>query len=169
MARVLIVGGSSRGLRLASALFADGHAVRVVAPSRRQCDAIEQAGAECFIGSPDRLATLRGALEHVTVACWLLADANGDPELVQALHGPRLESFLSGAIDTTLRGFVYEAGGTTIPADLLSTGERIVSETATRNLIPVAILRADPLDVDTWLEQAREAIGSLLDGPGASA
>ena len=53
---------------------------------------------------PERLATLRGALEHVTIACWLLADVD-DQELARALHGPRLESFLGDAIDSTLRGF----------------------------------------------------------------
>jgi hypothetical protein len=166
MARVLIVEGAARGLHLARALLADGHAARIVTgdPNRRK--AIEQVGAECFPGSPERLATLRGALEHVTVACWLLADASGDRELVQALHGPRLESFLGGAIDTTLRGFIYEAGGTVVSEDLLAGGEQIVSETAARNLIPVAILRADPLDVEGWLVEALAAIGSLLGGPG---
>jgi len=132
-------------------------------PERRE--EIERAGAEYFPGTPDRLATLRGALEHVTIACWLLADASGDRELVRALHGPRLESFLGGAIDTTLRGFVYEAGGGAVAAELLAGGERIVSETAARNLIPVAVLRSDPLDGDAWLEQARAAIGSLLGSP----
>jgi len=34
--------------------------------------AIEAVGAECLIGTPDRLASLRGALEGVTVACWML-------------------------------------------------------------------------------------------------
>jgi hypothetical protein len=151
-------------LRLAGALAAEGHAVRVVTndPLRRR--AIEQAGAECFIGTPDRLATLRGALEHVTVACWLLADTSGRPELVHALHGSRLERFLCGAVDTTLRGFVYEAGGSAVPAEMLAEGERIVSETAARNSIPTAILTVDPLDLDAWLAQACASVSALLKG-----
>jgi hypothetical protein len=171
VARVLIVEGASRGLRLAGALVGEGHAVRVVTSDPERRDAIEQAGAECFLGIPNRLATLRGALEHVTIACWLLADASGDPELVRALHGPRLERFVCGAIDTTLRGFVYEAGGSAVPTELLAQGERIVSETAAHNSIPAAILTVDPLDSDAWLAQARAAVSSLLEGrePGAEA
>jgi hypothetical protein len=169
VARILIVGGAARGVGLAGALCSAGHAVRVVTEDPERRGAIEGAGAECFLGAPDRLATLRGALEHVTVTCWLLADVTGDPELVAALHGPRLESFLSSAIDSTLRGFVYEAGGHTVPADVLAGGEQIVSETARRNLIPVALIRADPRDSSAWSEQARAAVSSLLGDPvGAS-
>jgi hypothetical protein len=164
VARVLIVEGADRGLRLAKVLVEEGHAVRVVASAPERREEVEASGAEYVAGNPDRLATLRGALEHVAIACWLLADAGGDPELVKALHGPRLEQFLLGAIDSTLRGFLYEAGGVTVPAEVLAKGERIVSETAVRNSIPMAILTADPTGVDAWLTQARAAIGSLLEG-----
>ena len=139
--------------------------MRVVASAPERREEVEVTGAECFIGTPDRLATLRGALEHVTIACWLLADAGGHPELVRALHGSRLEQFLRSAIDTTLRGFLYEAGGVAVPADVLAEGERIVSETAAHNSISAAILTADPVGVDGWLAQARAAVGSLLEGP----
>jgi hypothetical protein len=163
----VIIEGASRGLRLAGDLLADGHAVRVVtsAPSRQF--AIEQVGAECFIGTPERLATLRGALEHVTIACWLLATACGDEQTLQTLHGSCLQRFLRGAIDSTLRGFVYEAGGSVVDAELLQRGTQIVSEAATRDSIPIAILTADPLDVDAWLTQARLVVNSLLEGHGA--
>jgi hypothetical protein len=163
VARVLIVEGADRGLRLAKALLADGHAVRATTSDSARADAIEAVGGECLLGTPKRLATLRGALEHVTVACWLLADVD-DPELAGALHGPRLERFLGDAIDSTLRGFLYEAGGTAVPAEMLAVGERIVSETARLNSIPVALLRVDPLDQDAWLAQALAAIGGLLEG-----
>ncbi len=73
--------------------------------------AIEAAGAECWIGTPERLGTLRAALENVTIACWLLATAAGAEDEVRALHGSRLEFFLGQSIDTTVRGFVYEAAG----------------------------------------------------------
>jgi hypothetical protein len=164
VARVLIVEGASRGLSLAAGLIGEGHAVRVIASAAERREEIEATGAECFIGAPHRLATLRGALEHVTIACWLLADAGGAPELARTLNGPRLQRFLCGAIDTTLRGFVYEAGGVAVPAEVLAEGRRIVSETAARNSIPVAMLTVDPLSLDAWLAQAQAAIGSLLEG-----
>jgi hypothetical protein len=168
VARVLIVEGADRGLRLAEALLADGHAVRVTTSDPARAGAIEAIGVECLLGTPERLATLRGALEHVTVACWLLADVE-DPELAQALHGPRLERFLSDAIDSTLRGFVYEVGGRAVSTEVLAGGERVVSETARLNLIPVALLSADPLDLDVWLAQALRAIGRLLEARQADA
>lgn len=123
---------------------------------------IEAVGAECLIGTPDRLATLRGALDHVTIACWLLATATGDADQVGALHGSRLRHFLHGAIDTTLRGFVYEAGGLVVPAHVLAEGALLVSETTVRNSIPSAILTADPRAADAWQAEALAAIGALL-------
>jgi hypothetical protein len=163
VARVLIVEGAGRALRLAEALLADGHAVRVTTSDPAGAEAIEAVGGECLLGTPERLATLQGALEHVTVACWLLADVE-DRELADALHGPRLERFLGDAIDSTLRGFVYEAGGKVVRAEVLAVGARIVSETARLNSIPVAVLAADPLDRDVWLAEALKAIGVLLEG-----
>jgi hypothetical protein len=151
-------------VHLTRALSAEGHAVRVVTSDPKRRAAVEQVGAECIVGTPDRLATLAGALEHVTIACWLLADASGDPQLVRSLHGSRLERFVCGAIDTTLRGFLYEAGGSVVPADVLAEGERIVSETAARNSIPTAILTVDPLDPEAWLAQARANVNALLEG-----
>ncbi len=168
MARVLIVEGADRGLRLAEALLAGGHAVRATTSDSVRAAAIEAIGGECLLGTPERLATLRGALEHVTIACWLLADVD-DLELAGALHGPRLERFLGDAIDSTLRGFVYEVGGKTVPAEVLAVGERIVSEAARLNSIPVALLTVDPLDLDAWLERALGAIGDLLEGREAGA
>jgi hypothetical protein len=164
VARILIVEGASRGLGLAGALIGEGHAVRIVTAHPERRDEIEAIGAQCLLGTPDRLVTLRGALEYVTIACWLLADASGERDFVQALHGPRLRQFLTGAIDSTLRGFLYEAGGSALPAELLAGGERIVSETAKRNSIPIAILKADPRDRDAWFAQAQLAIESLLQG-----
>jgi hypothetical protein len=110
VARILIVGGGCRGRRLASAMTADGlgHAVRITTRSQDGRAAIEEVGAECWVGTPDRLATLRGALENVTVVCWLLRTAKGSAAELRALHSTRLEFFLGQAIDTTMRGFVYE-------------------------------------------------------------
>ena len=59
--RALIVGGGCRGLDLARELAADGHAVRIVTRTEAGRAAIEAAGGECWIGTPDvdRDAALR--------------------------------------------------------------------------------------------------------------
>jgi hypothetical protein len=164
VARILIVGGGCRGRRLASQITGEGHAVRISTRAETSRPAIETAGAECWIGTPDRLATLRGALENVSIACWLLGTASGAQERVRALHASRLEFFLGQAIDTTVRGFLYEASGTTVPAQILAGGERIVRALGELNAIPVAVLTADPGDADAWLTDARAALDSLLGG-----
>lgn len=123
--------------------------------------AIEATGAECWIGTPERLGTLRAALESVTIVCWLLGTAVGVEEEVRALHASRLEFFLGQVIDTTVRGFVYEAAGT-MPGDALAEGVRIVRMVAERNEIPVGIVTADPEDAGTWLADAHAEISALL-------
>jgi hypothetical protein len=163
VARILIVGGGCRGRRLAVDMVSAGHAVRVTTRSEEHRVAIEATGAECWIGTPDRLATLRSSLANVTVACWMLGTATGEVEQVRALHTTRLEFFLTQAIDTTARGFVYEAAGT-VPGELLVGGERIARAMGARNAIPLAVLSADPADVTAWLRQAGEAIAGLLAG-----
>jgi len=156
------VAGGCRGRRLARELVGEGHAVRVTTRAEVGRAAIEAAGAECWIGTPERLATLRAALESVTVVCWLLGAVTGPEEEVRALHGTRLEFFLGQVIDTTVRGFVYEAAGLTVAAETLAAGERIVRTVGARNAIPVGFIRADPEDPDAWLDSAHAVIASLL-------
>jgi hypothetical protein len=163
----LIVAGGCRGRRLAGDLVGEGHAVRVTTRTESGRAAIEAAGAECWIGTPERLGTLRAALESVTIVCWLLGTAAGSEDEVRALHAPRLEFFLGQAIDTTVRGFVYEAAGVAggaVPADVFAGGELIVRRVAERNEIPVGFLRADPGDTDAWLVDAHTEIDALLGG-----
>jgi hypothetical protein len=164
VARILIVGGGCRGRLLAAELVGEGHALRISTRARANRAAIEATGAECWIGTPDRLATLRGALENVTIACWLLGSANGAPEQVRALHASRLRYFLGEVIDTTVRGFVYEAAGTSVAPNVLAAGGEIVRAIGERNAIPTALLGADPTDLDAWLADARLLVGSLLTG-----
>jgi uncharacterized protein YbjT (DUF2867 family) len=165
MARVLIVGGGCRGRGLASRLLADGHAVRVTTRTEAGRAAIESLGAECWLGTPDRLATLRGALDGVAVACWLLGTATGAEQELQALHTTRLELFLTQAIDTTVRGVLYEAGGEGGPAGAREDGEQIVRRITARNEIPVRWVREDPGSGNAWVDAARGAIEGLL-APG---
>jgi len=143
-------------------MVAEGHAVRITTRSDAGRAAIEDVGAECWVGTPDRLATLRGALDSVTIACWLLGSAVGPEDAVSALHGTRLELFLTQAIDTTVRGLIYEARGTSTPPGDLRAGERIVRTITTRNEIPVAFLSTDPSDHAGWLAGASGAVESLL-------
>ncbi|HWX44577.1 MAG TPA: hypothetical protein VNY52_04555 [Solirubrobacteraceae bacterium] len=161
VARLLIVGGGCRGLALAEAAGSAGHAVRVVTRAQAHRAGIEAAGAECWIGDPDRLGTLRGALEGVAIGCWLLGTAVGPREQLEALHGDRLRSFLEGAIDTPMRGFLYEASGT-VPAGMLAAGIEVARAIAARNAIPLTVLRTDPGDPRGWLEGARYAVENLL-------
>jgi hypothetical protein len=145
----------------------EGHAVRITTRGnpdeleRRRAE-IEAVGAECWVGTPDRLATLRAALASVTVVCWLLGTATGSEEELRALHGSRLEFFLGQTIDTTVRGFVYETGGSALPAGLSAEGRGIVERVAQLNLIPTAFIEADPTAVEDWLLDARQALNSLL-------
>jgi len=147
--RALIVGGGRRGLRLAEELTGEGHAVRVVS----------RTGAR----DPDRIGTLRYALDNVTLLLWLLGTATGDPERVAALHGSRLEMMLERTVDTTVRGVVYEAAGTLAP-EIYASGLHEMRRANERNEVPFAVLDADPRDPVAWRAAAHAAIASLL-GP----
>lgn len=78
--------------------------VRGTTRSPERLDAIREAGAEAYLGDPDRIVTLMDALSAVTVAVWLLGAADA-PDL----HGGRLRMFLEKTVDTPVRGIVYEA------------------------------------------------------------
>ncbi len=161
MARILIVGGGCRGRRLGQALVRDGLAVRITTRTAAGRAAIEAAGAECFVGTPERIASLRYALEGVTVICWLLGTAAGEAGAVAGLHGSRLESMLSQIVDTTVRGIVYEAAGS-VGAETLAAGAGLVAATAELNRIPHRRLDADPRDAAAWPGAARAAVVDLL-------
>ena len=162
MARILILGGGCRGRQLAAEMVADGHAVRITTRTEAGRAAIESAGAECWVGTPARLATLRGALDSVTIACWLLGSAAGPEEELRALYGSRLQLFLEQAIDTTVRGVIYETCGSSVPGDVLAEGERIAETITGRNAIPIGYLRSDPANLETWLRDARAAVQELF-------
>lgn len=159
--RALVVGGGScRGMDLTRVLAADGHAVRVVTRTEARRAEIEAAGAECWIGTPDAIGTLRYALDNVTILLWLLGTAAGGD--VGALHGSRLTMMLERVTDSTVRGVVYEAAGT-VEAAALAAGAHEVREANRKNEIPFRLLEADPRgDRDAWLAATLGLVDSLL-------
>jgi uncharacterized protein YbjT (DUF2867 family) len=128
VARVLIVPCGCRGRELARELVAAGHAVRGTTRDGRRAAAIAATGAEPYVGDPDRIGTLMGALSGVTVLCWLFG---GVPDA--DLHGGRLRMLFSKLVDTPVRGVVYE------PA--LPAGEAIARDAAERWRIPVEVVQ----------------------------
>lgn len=140
MARILIVGCGCRGRELASALVADGHAVRGTSRSEESRAAIEATGAEFHHGDPDRIGTLTYALDGTTILVWLMGSAVGSPEQLAALHGTRLQMLLERMIDTTVRGLVYEAEGS-VPTDVLDAGADTVARACAYSEIPFRLLR----------------------------
>jgi hypothetical protein len=162
VARVLLVGGGCRGRRLAASLVDEGHAVRMTTRSAAGRAAIEAVGAECWIGTPDRVGTLRYALENVTVLAWLLGTASdAEEQRVAALHGSRLEFMLSQTIDTTVRGVLYEARGRVDPP-LLAAGAALVGSHCSYNAIPHGLIEADVADAEAWVGVARAALERVL-------
>jgi uncharacterized protein YbjT (DUF2867 family) len=140
VARVLIVGCGCRGQELTRDLVAAGRAVRGTTRDPARAEAIAAAGAEPYIGDPDRIGTLMEALSGVTILCWLLGTV---PD--EELHGPRLRMLFEKLVDTPVRGVVYESA--------LPEGERIARDAAARWQIPVEIVAVG---------EARAAVDRLL-------
>jgi uncharacterized protein YbjT (DUF2867 family) len=163
LARCLIIGCGCRGRSLAGELITRGHAVRGTTRDPASRAAIEESGAEAFVGDPDRIATLVPALDQVTVACVLLGSAAGPPAGVAALHGTRLEMLLTKMVDTTVRAVVYESAGTVDPG-VLAAGARLVQAYCADSRIPYALLDADPADHRAWGLAALAAVDSALAG-----
>lgn len=167
MARCLIVGCGCRGLALARALRAEGHAVRGTTRRPDRVGEIEAAGAEAVVGDPDRVATLAPALAHVGAACLLLGSATGPPDGLAALFGTRLDMLLERMVDTTVRGIVYETAGSAGP-ELLGAGADRVRWWCERSLIPYVLVGADPADVDGWVAATVGAVSEVLLGHAAA-
>jgi hypothetical protein len=142
-------------------LRARGHAVRATTRDPANVGLIETAGAVAVVGDPDRIATLAGVFDHVSVACLLLGSASGAEESVASLHGPRLEMLLSRMLDTTVRGILYETVGT-VDGAVLQRGADTVRAVCEDSRIPYELFAADPSDHATWLPAACQTIEALL-------
>jgi nucleoside-diphosphate-sugar epimerase len=164
MARVLIVGCGCRGQALARDLRASGHAVRGTTRDPARANAIAAAGAEPYVGDPDRIATLMDALSGVTILCWLMGAATGDGERVAALHDGRLRMLWEKLVDTPVRGVVYEAAGP-LPPQVLARGRAVALAAHETWRIPLELLEADPGDHERWRRAAGAAVERLLGGP----
>jgi hypothetical protein len=162
VARCLIVGCGCRGLMLSRALVERGHAVRGTTLDALRRPEIEGAGAQCVVADPDRVGSLVGALDHVSVAVLLLGSAEGPSQQLAALHGPRLEMLLTRMTDTAVRGVVYEARGTT-DAELLAAGGARVRAFGARTRAAIVLLDADPGRPEEWLCRAVAAVESVLE------
>jgi uncharacterized protein YbjT (DUF2867 family) len=139
VARVLIIGCGGRGQSLTRELVARGHAVRGTTRDAARADAIAEAGAEPFVGDPDRIGTLMDAIYGVTVVVWLLASASGPA--AEELHAGRLRMLCEKLVDTHVRGLVYERSGS-LPEEVLAGGEEVVRAASATWNIPVQILSA---------------------------
>jgi len=100
VARVLIVPCGCRGRALASALRADGHAVRG-STRGAHVEEIRAAGAEPYVGDPDRIGTLMDALYGVTIVVWLSPPVDTG----------RVRMLWEKLVDTGVRGVVHEGPG----------------------------------------------------------
>jgi uncharacterized protein YbjT (DUF2867 family) len=163
VARVLIVGCGCRGQALARDLRAAGHAVRGTTRDAGKAAAIAAAGAEPYVGDPDRIATLMEALTGVTIVCWLMGTATGGAEQVAALHDGRLRMLWEKLVDTPVRGVVHEVAGP-LPPDVLARGRAVAEAAHETWRIPLALLDTDPGDHAAWRTAAHDAVAHLLGG-----
>jgi hypothetical protein len=146
---------------LARALAGRGHTVRGTTRDPERRPEIEAAGAECVVADPDRVGSLIPALDHVSVALILLGSARGGPQELAQLHGPRLQMLATRMVDTTIRGVIYEARGDVNP-ELLATGAQHVRAFGARSRAQVALLTADPSELQEWLNEALAAVEAVL-------
>jgi uncharacterized protein YbjT (DUF2867 family) len=141
LARALIVGCGCRGRQLGKRLLGEGWEVRGTSRHEQGIEAIELAGIEAAIADPEQPGTLLELVGDVTAVYWLLGSASGEAENIEAIHGPRLERFLERLVETPVRKFVYEAGGSVDPA-ILVRGTAAVETASKTWRIPVEIVNS---------------------------
>lgn len=141
MARALIVGCGCRGRELGAALLEQGWVVRGTSRREEGLAPIEAAGIEPALADPERPSTVLDLVGDVTVVYWLLGSATGEAEVVEAIHGSRLERLLERLVETPVRRFVYEARGSVDPK-ILDAGAAVVERAARIWQIPVEVQRS---------------------------
>jgi uncharacterized protein YbjT (DUF2867 family) len=161
LARALIVGCGCRGRALGEQLHGDGWQVRGTTRDPTLATEIEAAGIEPAVADPDRPGTILELVGDVTVVHWLLGSASGEPEVVAAIHGPRLERLLEKLVDSPVRGFVYEAAGG-VQRQYLEIGAELVRSAAQIWRIPVEVVATGPDPVEAWLDAMAAATERLV-------
>jgi len=124
---------------------------------------IEAAGIEATLADPDRPGTLLDLVGDVTVLHWLLGSAQAEPEVIAAIHGPRLERTIEKLVETPVRGFVYEAAGR-VQRHHLERGGAIVRAASETWRVPVEVVDADPGDPHRWTDEMVAATLRLVGG-----
>jgi uncharacterized protein YbjT (DUF2867 family) len=167
LARALIVGCGCRGRELGQRLLAAGWAVRGTSRREQGLAAIEAAGIEPALADPDRVGTVLELVGDVAVVFHLLGSADGEPEAVAAIHGPRLERLLEKIVDTPVRGVVYEAVGS-VDAAVLDGGAAVVRSASRTWRIPAGIVDDEPNDPALWSQEMADVALGLLSPAGDS-
>jgi uncharacterized protein YbjT (DUF2867 family) len=149
VARALIVGCGCRGREMGKRLLIAGWQVRGTSRYEEGLEAIAAAGLEPALADPSRPDTIIDLVGDVTVVAWMLGSAEGGEEELAAIHGPRLDRVVERLVETPVRGFVYEAGGSVDPV-LLARGREALEAAAEKWRIPLGTILVDPNDHSTW-------------------
>jgi uncharacterized protein YbjT (DUF2867 family) len=152
---------------LGEGLLAEGWAVRGTSRREEGLAPIEAAGIEAALADPDRPGTLLELVADVAVVFYLLGSAEGGPETLAAIHGPRLERLLEHLVDTPVRGVAYEGAGS-VDAALLEAGAEIVRTASHTWRIPVEIVSGEPNDPVAWSQEMVGVALGLLSQAGGS-
>jgi hypothetical protein len=101
------------------------------------------------------------AIEGVALVYWLLGSAQGDPDAVAALHGPRLQRLLEEIVDTPVRAVVYEV---TVGLDPEHAGAAFaaLSDAGRRWRIPFEVVDAERAKPELWLVGMLAAASELV-------
>lgn len=143
MARALIVGCGCRGRALGERLLAGGWAVRGTSRREDGLAAIAAAGIEAALADPARPDTILDLVGDVATVVWLLGSARGEPEVVAAIHGEKLERVLERLVETPVRRFAYEASGS-VDRAALESGEELVRAAGERWHIRFSLIDGEP-------------------------
>lgn len=160
MARALIVGCGCRGRALGRALIEEGWVVRGTTRNPDRLDEINADGIEAVVADPDLIGTVVDHIDGVAAVFWLMGSAKAEPEVLAAIHGPRLERLLDEAIDTHLRLIVYEAAGP-VQDRYFADGREVVEKFERVHRIPARVVDTDPAEFENWLERMVEAAQSM--------
>jgi hypothetical protein len=167
VARALIVGCGCRGRLLGRRLLAAGWEVRGTSRGEDGLATIGEAGIEPALADPLHPHTVLDLVGDVTIVLWPLASAQGPPEELSAIHGPRLERLMERLIETPVRGFVYEMRGTVDPI-LLEHGSEVLEAAGDTWRVGISCVFVDPQDPHDWAEIMAGAATSLVDEAGKS-